>query len=156
MGSLAIVRRLFEYDHWANQRLLQALQAWATPDPRLVAVAVHILAAEQIWLSRLQGNGRPVEPAAAWPALTSAGGGELLAQLQRDYAAYLDGLSEAALDARCAYTDNRGRAYDDQIGDVLLHVLVHAAQHRGEVLAGIGTGGGEAPGTDYIPFARKV
>lgn len=156
MGSLTIVRRLFEYDHWANQRLLQALQAWATPDSHLVAVTAHILAAEQIWLSRLQGNERPVEPAAAWPALTPAGVGDLLAQLQRDYAAYLDGLNEATLDMRCAYTDNRGRAYDDRICDVLLHVLVHAAQHRGEVLAGIGVGGGEALGTDYIPFARKA
>ena len=48
--------RLFAYDAWANQEVLAGLRAASTPPARPLKFIAHILAAERLWLERLEGQ----------------------------------------------------------------------------------------------------
>src|SRR5437762_11208930 len=47
-------RRLFVYDAWANHEVLAALRAAKSAPPRSVRYMAHIVAAEKLWLERLE------------------------------------------------------------------------------------------------------
>ncbi|MGH9369289.1 MAG: DinB family protein, partial [Thermoanaerobaculia bacterium] len=58
------LRRLFEYDDWANRETLRSLAAVSSAPPILVGRMAHILGAEWLWLARLRGEPKPM---AVWP-----------------------------------------------------------------------------------------
>ena len=63
------LHRLFAYDLWANNRVLGALDVLAplnASDP-LAKLISHIIAAQEIWLARIQGQA--LSGLTAWPEI---------------------------------------------------------------------------------------
>ena len=52
--NIEYYQRMFEYDEWANQKVLAALQAGKNLRGKTVTLLAHILAAGQIWHTRFQ------------------------------------------------------------------------------------------------------
>ena len=53
------------------------------------------------------------------------------------------------------YKNSKGEAWNSTVQDVLTHVLMHSAYHRGQI-AGQVRAGGETPAyTDFIHAARQ-
>ena len=50
--------RLFVYDAWANREVLRALQS-GSPPPQAVRWLAHIIAAQWLWMARMQQHFRP-------------------------------------------------------------------------------------------------
>jgi hypothetical protein len=48
--------RLLAYDDWANRQTLTALQAAPSNQDREVRFLAHVIAAEQLWLARLNAT----------------------------------------------------------------------------------------------------
>lgn len=69
---------------------------------------------------------------------------------------YLAGLSEEMVDERLEVFDpSNGNTYPFNVWDVLMHRLLHSAQHRSE-LAFMLTEFGHSPGdTDYLDYAEE-
>jgi len=61
------LRRLFVYDEWANREFVQALAALQSPLERSHKLLAHIIAAEWVWLDRLEGRPQSMP---VWPDLT--------------------------------------------------------------------------------------
>ena len=59
--------RLFAYDAWANQETLASLRKSQEPPARSLKFVAHILAAERLWLDRLEQKGQPPQ---VWPEFT--------------------------------------------------------------------------------------
>jgi uncharacterized damage-inducible protein DinB len=144
--------RLFRYRGWANQRTMDsvlncpAAQAEATP---LIA---HLLAAEQVWLSRLQRQ----QPAlAVWPKLTLDECKILAGQLDTGWADYIGRLTEEALLTEIDYRNSRGDAWRNSVVDILTHVATHGGYHRGQIARVVGRAGGAAAVTDFIVYLRS-
>lgn len=150
----AALRRRFRYHAWAGARLADALDGDA-PRTALRPLA-HALTADRVWLLRLRGE--PTDGVALWPAL-DADGVRALARLNAGaWAALLApadaDLPDAALAERVAYTDSRGKGHDTARGDILEHVLLHAAYHRGQAAAALRAAGVAPPATDYVLWLR--
>jgi uncharacterized damage-inducible protein DinB len=64
-------------------------------------------------------------------------------------------LTEENLDAVATYKNSRGVEYRTAYRDMLMHVLMHSAYHRGQVAMAIRAEGGEPANTDYIGFVRE-
>ncbi|HXV86807.1 MAG TPA: DinB family protein [Gemmatimonadales bacterium] len=146
-----MLRRLFEYDAWANQEVLKAPPAGALPD-RAVALAAHVIAAESLWLDRLRASPQRM---AVWPALTLEQCRAAAARLARELAEYVDQLDAASVPSRRTYVNTKGETHTSSVADVLLHVLLHSAYHRGQIAMVVRGAGSEPAYTDYVHAVRE-
>jgi uncharacterized damage-inducible protein DinB len=143
--------KLFRHLTWADERTLEALRAAGGPPPKALEVYSHVLAAEHLWLARLRQvpSRYPV-----WPVLTLEECTALGEELQAEYAEFLSRLDRASLTGEVAYTNSAGASFRSSIEDILLHVALHCAYHRGQVAQLLRQGGATPQPTDYIAFVR--
>lgn len=152
MDALAHLHRLFDHLFWADQRVVDRLREARVPvDPALRLLA-HLLAAEQVWLARLQKRGDALE---IWPGLPLERCASLAAENRFAYARYLRGLSPHDLPRVVAYHNSQGAAQHTPVLDILTHVAMHGSYHRGQIAMSLRAAGGEPVNTDYITWVRE-
>ncbi len=151
------LQRLIAHMQWADQQVLARCRdahaemevAHLTEAMRLYA---HILGAERVWLLRLQKQDWTVQK--VWPTLPLDSCEKLAKENADAYAAYLGGLKEADCANEIAYKNSQGDSFTNSVGDILLHVALHGAHHRGQIATTLRRVGIEPPVLDYIRFAR--
>lgn len=146
------LRRQFAYDEWANREVLAGLRASARQFVRPLQLLAHILAAERLWLERIrkQPQSLPV-----WPDFTFDQCEAQIAELALPWREYLGQLSPAGLSEKVAYRNSKGEPWTSTVQDVLTHVVLHSAYHRGQIASQM-RAGGEAPAyTDFIHAVRQ-
>ena len=149
---LAYHRRLLEYDQRANLDTLGSVRTAATLDPQALRIMGHVIAAEQLWLRRL---GRDSVGVIVWPDLELAECQRRLDALPAAWARCLDGLGPDGLGQRVSYTNTKGEAWASSVQDILTHVVLHSAHHRGQIASSIRSSGGTPACTDFIHYARQ-
>lgn len=148
---LARLRRWFAYDDWANRQTLASLDRAGAPPPRAVKLMAHIIAAEWLWYKRLHGsNSRLV-----WPDWSLATCRLELDVLSREWRTYLDSLEEDQLADRLAYTNSKGEKFTNMAEDMLTHIVMHSAYHRGQIAMLLRDAGYEPAYTDFIEGMRR-
>ena len=145
------LRRLYAHLAWADERALESLRTAVHPQPQARELLAHVLGAEHVWLARLQG--RPPE-VAVWPDLSLDDCLTLAEANRQAYERYLDTLDAEALDRTVHYRNSAGAEFDSRVEDILVHVALHGAYHRGQVAKAVREGGDEPSPTDYIAFVR--
>ena len=149
-----MLTRMFAHLAWADACVHDALRAMppsAAEAARATELFAHIAAAEHVWLARLMG--RPAEYP-VWAKLDLARGAELAARTARELQQYVASLGAADLAREVGYTNSAGRAFRSRVDDILVHVAMHGAHHRGQIALLVRQGGGEPASTDYIAFVR--
>jgi len=156
---------LFEYNYWANARVLNAA-AKVTPE-QFVALAnlshgslrgtlVHTFGAEVVWRLRCQegisASGLPTEDEfpiadALWTRWQAE---------ERAMRSYLASIGDADLNTEIQYRNTKGATFENILWKLLAHVVNHGTQFRAE--AGIAlTMFGQSPGDlDMILFFRET
>lgn len=147
------LERLFRYVAWADQRALEALRAAPAAQAEALPLLAHVLAAENVWLSRLLGH-EPRHP--VWPALGPDECAALAAENEAGYRAFLGQLGDAQLAAPVRYRTSQGAEFVTPVLDILTQVVTHGPYHRGQIARVIGRAGGTAVNTDFITFAREA
>ena len=135
---------------WADAEALRCLRDNHGTDDRALTIYAHVVAAEAVWLARIAGRKPDI---AVWPTLTL----DEAAALARRNADELESLlasSNDALDAEIVYRNSAGTEFRSRIEDILVHVALHGAYHRGQISLLVRGGGGEPAPTDYIAFVR--
>lgn len=155
MDKSAYYRRQFAYDAWANREALASLRRAGAPPARAVERMAHIAGAGAVWLARL---GHPVSTAASpavWPQLTLEECQELLDGVAQAWERLLDGGDDKALERDVTYTNSQGEAFTSRVEDVLTHVLLHGAYHRGQIASDLRSAGHTPVLTDFIHAVRQ-
>lgn len=145
-------RTIFTYDHWANGEYLAAFRKIGTPPDKSLRWFAHILAAENLWLARLTNADRKVE---VWPSLTVDQCESYLNEQIAAWDAYLAKLTPDILTSTITYRNTKGEAWTNTVQDILTHVPMHSAYHRGQIAADLRANGHEPPYTDYIEAVRR-
>jgi uncharacterized damage-inducible protein DinB len=143
---------MFDHLHWANERIVRALQTSERGNPQAMRLFSHMLNAEQVWLTRLQGLDSSHLPIWADKELEECS--KLVALNREGYAVYLAGIGEGDLDRPLPYKNSQGTEYTTPIRDILTHVALHGQYHRGQINQLLRADGLEPPVTDYILFVR--
>jgi len=147
------IRTLFDQLHWADRRLYETLEAAGNPPAAAIRLFDHILNAERIWLTRLEGNDSSHLP--VWTNPDSlAGMRDRIESLRAGYERFLSGLDDAALDAALEYRNQSGAPFRSTVRDILLHVALHGQYHRGQINRLLRGAGLEPINVDYITFDR--
>jgi uncharacterized damage-inducible protein DinB len=146
------LRRLFAYDDWANREALASLRSAASPPKRALDRLAHVVAAEWLWRSRIAGQSPPV---AVWPALSLSDCDREIARLAEEWRGLLDELSEDGLARPVSYVNSKGEPWRSAVEDILMHVVMHSAHHRGQIASDLRAAGFAPAYTDYIHAARR-
>jgi uncharacterized damage-inducible protein DinB len=143
--------KLFDHLEWADARALEGLRADPGSDPRALELYAHVLGAEHVWLTRVRQRPPRV---AVWPTLSLDQCSALAAENATGFRALLADLGGDDLAREVPYVNSAGQAFRSAIGDILLHVALHGAYHRGQVALVVRAAGGTPSPTDYIAFVR--
>jgi uncharacterized damage-inducible protein DinB len=152
MTLLDYFRHQFRYDSWANREQLRFLSEMPDPPQAAVKLLDHIIAAQWLWLDRLQKN---PQRTAVWPQTPLSDCGSQLQELEREWQSYLRTLSEAELAQSCSYKNSKGEEWTSAILDILNQLILHAAHHRGQISLEIRRSGSTPAPVDYIHAVRK-
>jgi uncharacterized damage-inducible protein DinB len=112
----------------------------------------HILAAERVWLERLKQVPQSVP---VWPEPNLAQCEAEAAELKKLWFDYLDLITAGDISQAISYKNSKGEAWTSAIGDVLSHVVMHSAYHRGQIASHMRASGQTPVNTDFIHAVRK-
>jgi uncharacterized damage-inducible protein DinB len=152
MDLLSYLRKLYEYDSWANREVAKALQAAVPPPARSLRLMAHVVGAEWLWRSRILPESKRM---AVWPQLTAREIQHEAEELRQAWDVYLGKLTPDRLTQTASYTNSKGEHFSNQLDDILMHVVVHSAYHRGQVAADMRASGLEPAYTDFIHAVRQ-
>jgi uncharacterized damage-inducible protein DinB len=144
------LRRQFAYDEWANREVIAAIRRNGNVDARTLQLVSHIVAAERLWLERLSQQPQSVK---VWPDMDLPGCEAENAALGRLWAEYLDRAGD--LSRSISYQNTKGEAWTSTVVDVLTHVVMHSAYHRGQIASHMRETGLVPAYTDFIHGVRQ-
>jgi uncharacterized damage-inducible protein DinB len=148
-----VIRELYEYNGWANTRILET--AAALSPAQLIApggasfdsvrdTLVHTMGAQWLYLERWQGRAPRALPEAAG-FLDLAAIRTRWDALERDTQAFVESLDDARLGADFSYVNTQGETWTYPLWEQMIHQVNHATQHRSET-AVLLTKMGHSPG----------
>jgi uncharacterized damage-inducible protein DinB len=112
----------------------------------------HTLAAQKLWLERLQQIPQSV---AVWPSSTIEDCATLADEMLAAWTKYLAELPAADFEKEIDYRNSKGELWSSRVGDVIPHVLMHSAYHRGQAALEMRTAGLQPAYTDFIHGVRQ-
>lgn len=154
MEFIEHLRRQFAYNTWANREVLAGLRASASPhlSARSWQLLAHILSAERLWLERIRNQPQSLP---VWPDFTFEQCEAQIDELARLLRDFLRQLSDPGLTQKVTYKNSKGEAWTSTVEDILTHVMLHSAYHRGQIASHERAGGEQPAYTDFIHAARQ-
>jgi len=146
------LRRQFAYDEWANREVLAAIRAAGAVNERSLQLMAHILAAEQVWLERLKQVPQSVP---VWPKPDLEQCEAQAKKLGGQWLEFLDLITAGDVSQSISYKNTKGEEWTSTIVDVLTHVVLHSAYHRGQIASHMRSIGQTPANTDFIHGVRQ-
>ncbi len=162
--SIQQLSTLYDYNYWANARILSRAaeltesQFFAVAEPveghSLHQTLVHTLGAEWIWRVRCAEGDSPTALLKADELPTLDAIQARWREEEEKMRSFVAGLSDDDLNKTIRYRSTERNARENRLGDILHHVVLHGMQHRSEMAAML-TNFGHSPGNiDFIIFLR--
>jgi uncharacterized damage-inducible protein DinB len=150
MDLLQHYRQLAGYDEWANREIIASFRA-SQPTARSLRWLAHIVAAEHLWLARVRQKAAPF---AVWPELTVD---QCETEVRKLAELWNELLAESSnpLERLVAYKNSKGESYESLVRDILTHVFMHSAYHRGQIASEMRASGQVPAYTDFIHVVRQ-
>jgi uncharacterized damage-inducible protein DinB len=152
MSLVEYLRRQFAYDAWANREVFAAIGVNGGSDERSMRLLAHILSAERLWLERIteQPQSLPV-----WPKPDLAQCETQIAELASLWREFLKDADDSGLSHAVSYKNSKGEPWTSTLQDILTHVLMHSAYHRGQIASHMRERGNAPAYTDFIHAVRQ-
>lgn len=167
--SIHHFRRLFEYETWAGERVLESFQrakhhlehdasavaAEASPFVRAIEIDAHVQAARRLWLCRVDPGLLDPPDAGLFPVWDLDRVTHEHRTLDKAWSARLMIADDLELSRTVSYTTTEGVASSTALHDILTHVITHSSYHRGQIARLVAECGVQPAITDFIFFARS-
>ncbi|MDR3394556.1 MAG: DinB family protein [Parasulfuritortus sp.] len=153
-----------DYQSWANNVLFESL-GHLKPDvlerdeglffKSIHHTVDHMLVVSQLWWDRLQGNSPPVNLREirypVWRELQNA-----MRHETRHLQEWLEGQSDLFFEDEIKFSSSDGQPRTMWVRDMLNHLFIHYAHHRGQVSAAATRLGAPCPAMDYLYYRREM
>ncbi|SPF37818.1 conserved hypothetical protein [Candidatus Desulfosporosinus infrequens] len=151
---------IYSYDDWANKKLMNAVGQLENEEfvrdlsssfSSIRDTMVHILSAEELWLSRWMGeHGRTQLNPADFPTYNSIA--ERWDSLRNNYDDFLLSLTEEALTQELSFKTLKGESHSLELWKQMLHVTNHSTYHRGQTVTMLRQLKKQPPSLDLISY----
>ncbi|MDX1586858.1 MAG: DinB family protein [Balneolaceae bacterium] len=154
MDATGRLLRLFDFDAWANRRMLDVLEE----NPGLgkyreaLNLMGHLLNTQQIWYRRTIGQSS--DDLELWPEYDLDKCHTIYHLMPEKWSELLNKHSEDP-DILVAYQNTKDESYESKLSDILYHVIIHGQHHRAQIATLFRESGINPPATDFIYFSRK-
>jgi uncharacterized damage-inducible protein DinB len=149
---LKTIQKMYEHLNWANQRILAALQNVESDNQQVLRLFLHILNAEQVWITRLRKMDSSLLP--IWSDGDLAICEKQIEQNDAHFKALFADIEETDLDNVISYKNSLHKEFNNSIREILTHVALHGQYHRGQINMRLRADGFEPINTDFITFLR--
>jgi uncharacterized damage-inducible protein DinB len=148
--------KLFNYDHFANNALLNVIIDANNPR-RPIQLMAHLLVAERRWLDRVN-EVPPYSSNELWPTdFTAEHCAKLITEYHEEWIGFLERMPEAGFSRIISYQNSMGDSYSTAISDILTHVINHSTHTRAQAGQQLKLTGTETlPITDYVYYLRQL
>ncbi len=144
---------LFNYNHWANERSINALTQIEGKNERSFQIMGHILDAQLNWYKRI------VDPAKAsqnfWNKYSIEDMRGLSYKSSREWLRFIESLTEEGFKKKINYQNSKGIEFTNEVVQILTQVTHHSAYHRGQIASLLRSNWGAPPMIDYIVYERE-
>ena len=152
MKTVEHLRELFDYNDWANRRILVALKE--NKSEKSQKILAHLLLTEAEYYERLFGKDSTGFD--FWQNLSLEECGNLARQVADAYEKLIRRFEEEGLDLETNYKTSEGVSKKNTYREILTHVTFHSAIHRGNIILRLREEGFTPPATDYIIYLRET
>lgn len=144
------VRRLAEFEAWANEHVLNAVRAApAESRERALNLLAHVAHGMRVWHERIRDEDSGV---GSWEPLTLEQCADELHKQQSAWAELL--ASERDLERPIRY-ERDGIVHETSLRDIVVHLAFHSHYHRGQINEALRQAGAGTVNVDFMMFVRE-
>lgn len=162
--NVSEVRKLYEYNRWANRRVVEACGAIdASAFTRhsggsfgsIRETLAHIAWAEWLWLERWQH--RSPKQAALPDASDLQAIARVIDDVARGQQSFIEQISDDRLSERIAYINIKGERWEYTLAEMLQHLVNHSTYHRGQIVTLLRQAGATTvSSTDFLLYIDEL
>lgn len=152
MNTIEHLRGLYNYNDWANRRMVTALKE--NYSERARQILAHLLVTEKEYFERL--HGKDSFGFDFWQNLSLEECGDLARETAERFEKLIRRFEEEGLDLKIEYRTSEGVWYENTFREMLTHVLFHSSIHRGNIILKLREEGFEPPKIDYMIYLRET
>jgi uncharacterized damage-inducible protein DinB len=146
--------KLFQYELWANQRIIDALEETKYPDERGLELLSHILAAQNNWLINVRKENSYV---LLWEKKDLFECSQLLKNCTQGWINLINSLEEKDLTEHKKFESKAiEEGFHSTLSDVMMHVINHSTYHRGQIVSALKGKIKTLPETDYFQYILET
>lgn len=152
---IELVSKNYNYEFWSIQQYIDTLETVDTSSNEIpqdiVKLLSHIVVAQRIWISRITNTSIDLQP---WSRLEFEEMKVLFLENKKLFEEYFASCNEQTLSESIRYQNSTGTWFSTKIIDILYHITLHSAYHRGQLSQFFKAYSITIPTTDYIFFVR--
>ena len=142
--------KLYQYNLWANNRVLGALNRQSVTDEKILTLMGHIVAAQFLWLHRIKGL--PAPDVKLWGNYSLEQLNTLADAAGKQWLEFVEATDD--FDREMTYTNYTGDPYTNNVEMVMIHLVNHSSYHRAQIAMLLRQNGLEPVNTDFITYDR--
>lgn len=144
--------RLFNFNHWANECLIEAIEKNDIKSAYVDTTISHILNAQYVWFARFYPKKK--FDYKVWDVHTTTKLKEMNDEIASLFIEYITKIKPRDLADKIEYSTTEDEKYFNTLFDIFVHIANHSAHHRGQISAKISELNILCPKIDYIHYCR--
>jgi len=152
METIEHLRELYNYNDWANRRIITALKS--NKSEKAQKILSHLLITEQEYFERFYGKDSTGFD--FWQNLSLEDCGNLAKENAEKFERLLKRFDDEGLGQIARYKTSEGIPHENTFRELLTHILFHSATHRGNITLKLREENFTPPKIDYIIYLRET
>jgi uncharacterized damage-inducible protein DinB len=144
--------KLYEYNAWANKRVLSTLVRQNVQDEKIMQLMGHIVAAQFLWLHRIKGL--PPPDVKLWGEYKLDQLVALAEKAGKEWLEFVNSTDD--FNREMTYKNYVGEPYTNNVEMIMIHLVNHSSYHRAQIAMLLRQKGFEPINTDFITYDRVM
>lgn len=144
--------KLYQYNFWANKRVLSALTSQSVSDEKILSIMGHVVAAQYLWLHRIEGL--PPAEVKLWGTYSLSQLESMAEEIGTRWLKFVESTDD--FNRELTYKNYTNDPYINNVEMIMIHLVNHSSYHRAQIALLLRQKGFEPINTDFITYDRVI